>query len=93
MRRIRTADSTDSFQFVTLKEAAEKSDKKVRYYTSQVSKLLESNRNIETNYEKLMLKISEIDAKILQNTRVRALKRQELKDLRGARTHTLNKQW
>jgi hypothetical protein len=58
-----------------------------------MSKLLESNNNIEANYVKLVRKVSDIDAKISANTKIHAANKQELKDLQNARANMSHKQW
>ncbi|KAH0947279.1 hypothetical protein HN011_011476 [Eciton burchellii] len=80
-------------QFVTLRKLVEKSNREVRYWRNQMSKLLESNNNIEANYVKLVRKVSDIDAKISANTKIHAANKQELKDLQNARANMSHKQW
>jgi len=58
-----------------------------------MSKLLESNNNIEANYVKLVQKVSDIDAKISANTKIHIAKKQELKDFQNARANMSHKQW
>jgi len=81
------------FQFVTLRKLVEKSNKEIQYWRHQKSKLLESNCNIEMNFDKLSRTVSDIEEKISENTRIHVAKKQELKDLQSARTNTLHKQW
>lgn len=81
------------FQFTALKEMVDKWNYKVQYYMNHTSKLLESNGNIEADCEKLTLNLSDIDAKIANDTKIRLMKKQELKNCQSARTEELNKQW
>lgn len=82
-----------TFQFMTLRKSTEKSNKEIQYWRNQKSKLLESNCNIEMNLDKLSRKVSDIEEKISENTRIHVAKTKELKDLQSARTNISHKQW
>lgn len=81
------------FQLVKLRNLKEISNKKVEYWKNQTSKLLESNCNIEMNCDKLAQKITDIEAKISENTTIHIIKKQEIKDLQNARTNMSHMQW
>ncbi|XP_029679018.1 protein MLP1-like isoform X3 [Formica exsecta] len=80
-------------QFVTLKESVKNSDRKVQYLKKHMSNLVDSNRNIEANLEKLEQNVFDIDTKISAATKIYDVKKQELKNLESARAYTLRKQW
>lgn len=81
------------FQFVTLKESVKNTDRKVQYLKKHMSNLVDSNRNIEANLEKLEQNVFDIDTKISAATKIHDVKKQELKNLESARAYTLRKQW
>lgn len=81
------------FQLVTLRKSVKNSDRKVQCLKKYMSNLIESNRNIETNLEKLEKNVFDIDAKITAATKIHDVKKQELKDLENTRANTLRKQW
>ncbi|TGZ37024.1 Uncharacterized protein DBV15_02879 [Temnothorax longispinosus] len=64
-----------------------------QYWRNQKSKLLESNCNIKTNFDKLSQQVSDIEENILENTKIHVSKKQELRDLQSARTNMSHKQW
>lgn len=78
---------------MTLRKLVQKSNKEVQYWKNQKSKLLESNCNIEANFNKLSQKVSAIEEKISENTKIHVAKKQELKDLQSARGNVSHKQW
>lgn len=78
---------------MTLRESVENSNKTVDCWINQTSKLLESNRNIEINYDKLRMKISDIDERMSEAMKINIIKKQELEDFRNARMVSLHKQW
>ncbi|XP_071638623.1 uncharacterized protein [Temnothorax longispinosus] len=80
-------------QFMTLRKSIEKSNKEIQYWRNQKSKLLESNCNIKTNFDKLSQQVSDIEENILENTKIHVSKKQELRDLQSARTNMSHKQW
>ncbi|XP_071572683.1 uncharacterized protein [Temnothorax nylanderi] len=80
-------------QFMMLRKSIEKSNKEIQYWRNQKSKLLESNCNIETNFDKLSRQVSDIEEKILENTKIHVSKKQELRDLQSARTNMSHTQW
>ncbi|XP_070513958.1 putative leucine-rich repeat-containing protein DDB_G0290503 isoform X2 [Cardiocondyla obscurior] len=80
-------------QLMTLRKSIEKSVVGIEYWKNQKSKLLESNSFIEMNCEKLSRQVSDIEEKILENTRIHIAKKQELKDLQNARKNVAHKQW
>ncbi|XP_050454074.1 uncharacterized protein LOC126852863 [Cataglyphis hispanica] len=80
-------------QLVTLRKSVKNSDRKVQCLKKYMSNLIESNRNIETNLEKLEENVFDIDAKITAATKIHDVKKQELKDLENTRANTLRKQW
>lgn len=78
---------------MTLRKSIEDSNKIMENWGNQTSKLLESNKNIEVNYDKLMMKISDIDELMSETIKTRTVKKQELEDLQYARTNLSRKQW
>ncbi|EFN79026.1 hypothetical protein EAI_04288 [Harpegnathos saltator] len=85
--------NSDIKEYMKLKKSVEDSNQVVKYWTDETSKLLESNGNIETNHDKLMMKISEIDKQISEITNIHATKEQELENLQNARTNLSHKLW
>lgn len=65
----------------------------MEHLTNETSKLLQSNRNIETDYDDLVQKVSDIETKILENTNVYCVKKQELKNFEAARAQISHEQW
>ncbi|XP_014473926.1 PREDICTED: uncharacterized protein LOC106744048 [Dinoponera quadriceps] len=80
-------------EFMMLRKSVENSNEKVEHWTNQTSKLLESNSNIDTAYEKLMMKVSDIDEQMSETMRIRSIKKQELEDLQKAREGLSHKKW
>ncbi|XP_032676622.1 uncharacterized protein LOC116846638 [Odontomachus brunneus] len=80
-------------EFMTLRDSVENSNKNVNHWINQTSKLVESNRNIEINYDKLMMKVSDINERMSETTRMCTIKKQELEDLQHARMISSRKQW
>lgn len=78
---------------MTLRNSVENSNKTVDHWTNQTSKLIESNRNIEMNYDKLMMKVFDIDEQMSETTRICTIKKQELEDSQHARMISSRKQW
>lgn len=78
---------------MALRKSLEKSNREIQYWRNQKSKLLESNSNIEMNFEKLSQKVSEAEKKISENTRIHLVKKKELKDLQNSRANISYKQW
>lgn len=90
---VNSKNKASAFQFMMLRKSFEKSNKEIQYWRNQKSKLFESNSNIEMNCDKLSRKVSDIEEKISENTRIHVAKKQELKDLQSARTNMSHKQW
>ncbi|XP_072762837.1 uncharacterized protein [Anoplolepis gracilipes] len=80
-------------QFITLKHSVENSNRKVQYFKKEMSNLVESNRNIETNLNKLEKDVFDIEAKIEMTRKSHNEKKQELKDLESVKMNILRKQW
>ncbi|XP_039302659.1 uncharacterized protein LOC105192978 [Solenopsis invicta] len=80
-------------QFETLKKSVEKSNKEIQHWKNQKSKLLESNNNIEANFDMLSRQVLDMEEKLSENMRIHIAKKQEVKDLQNMRANTSNKQW
>lgn len=71
----------------------EKSNKEIQHWKNQKSKLLESNNNIEANFDMLSRQVLDMEEKLSENMRIHIAKKQEVKDLQNMRANTSNKQW
>lgn len=76
-----------------LRQSVENSNETVQYWTNETSKLLESNNNIEMNFDKLIMKVSDIDGQMSETVKVCTTKKQELEDLKNTRASLSQKQW
>ncbi|XP_012235616.1 uncharacterized protein [Linepithema humile] len=80
-------------ELIKLSKLNEIFNKKIEYSRNQMSKLLGSNCNIEMNCNKLAQKITDMDAKISENTTIHITKKQEMKDFQNIRANLSHKQW